>query len=284
MNTTFDKTSDLNLDGRSLCPGHAHVYPRAEDWCPDDRRCEACRESFWEGYQSAANLYSPYRNDTTLPSHLTEWKMRWTRDLIMASKTNRKRPYWDGYCMYAYDMLGRCQKYAEERESVLKARAAQDKLLGPREFTFTYSPAWFETDEQAQLAMKSAIDKLTKYYSKEIIEFHAVGEYTASGNSHIHAWYHLVGGRKISDKNFKRAWPRWNPKKKLGRGFEGGHHQAVNRLADFAGYIEKHLEESWLIVDINNADHEEEVDHEEEGTSTSQSTPASSLPSSQSNS
>jgi len=170
----------------------------------------------------------------------------------------------------SYVMERRREAYdsAERRESVLKGREKQDRELGPREFTLTYSPSWFDTDEEAQRAMKLAIERLTKYYKKEIIEFNAVGEYTAAGASHIHAWYHLTGGRKITDKSFKRAWPRWNPKKKLGRGFEGGHHQTINRLSDFSSYIEKHLEEAWLNISINNA-------YEEEDSSSSQSTGSS---------
>lgn len=133
-------------------------------------------------------------------------------------------------------------------------KANAESKLGPREFTLTYSPSWFENDDDAQTAMSEAIEKLTRYYANEIIEFHAVGEYGADRRSHVHAWYSLAGGRKITDKNFKRAYPRWNPKRKLGKGFEGGHHETIERISDFAGYAEKHLEEAWLKTSINNAD------------------------------
>lgn len=131
-------------------------------------------------------------------------------------------------------------------------KANAESKLGPREFTLTYSPSWFENDEEAQRTLKSAIDKLTRYYRSEIIEFHAVGEFGHDGRSHVHAWYHLAGGRKITDKNFRRAYSRWNPKRKLGKGFEGGHHETIERISDFAGYAEKHLDEAWLKVDITN--------------------------------
>jgi len=169
---------------------------------------------------------------------------------------------------YVMEKRGEAQESAGQRESVLKAREKLRDELGPREFTLTYSPTWFSSDEEAQRAMKAAIERLTRYYKKEIIEFNAVGEYTAAGASHIHAWYHLTGGRKITDKSFKRAWPRWNPKKKLGRGFEGGHHQTINRLSDFSSYIEKHLEEAWYSLTISNG-------NEEEDSSSSQSTGSS---------
>lgn len=132
-------------------------------------------------------------------------------------------------------------------------KANAESKLGPREFTLTYSPNWGWDDEEAQDRMKSAIEKLTRYYKNEIIEFHAVGEFGHDGRSHVHAWYHLVGGRKITDKNFRRAYERWNPKRKLGKGFEGGHHATIERISDFAGYAEKHLDEAWFTHNITNA-------------------------------
>lgn len=126
--------------------------------------------------------------------------------------------------------------------------------LGPWEFTLTYSPkehGWMA--EQAEEAMREAVERLCRYYADEIIEFHAVGERTQMGQPHVHAWYHLKGGRKITTKSFKRAYPIWNEKRKLGRGHEGGHHAPIKRTSDFAGYIEKDLDTSWLILNITNA-------------------------------
>lgn len=151
-------------------------------------------------------------------------------------------------------VLQRLEQATAKTEAQQKLRAQ----LGPREFTFTYSPSWFETDEDAQRAMESAIEKLTRYYKDEIIEFHAIGEFTRDGRSHVHAWYNLIGGRKITDKNFKRAYPHWNPKRKLGKGFEGGHHATIQRISDFHGYTEKHLDEAWLSIHIPNGPHQTE--------------------------
>jgi len=140
-----------------------------------------------------------------------------------------------------------------EQEEVHKNNTENAKQqLGAREFTLTYGDH-YTSPEQAKFAMEQAIERLTRYYKNEIIEFHAVGEYTKAGRPHIHGWYHLDGGRKITDKNFKRAYPIWNPKKKLGRGFEGGHHATIERVSDFHGYTEKHLEEAWHLTNITNA-------------------------------
>lgn len=165
----------------------------------------------------------------------------------------------------AIERLTRAQKHLEistdhEERRAKEALHRQNKAnakseLGPREFTLTFSPGThYPDDESAKGAMTAAIERLTRYYRNEIIEFHAVGEYTAAGRPHIHGWYHLSGGRKITDKNFRRAYPPWNPKRKLGKGFEGGHHQTIERVSDFAGYAEKHLEEAWHVTNITNAD------------------------------
>lgn len=117
--------------------------------------------------------------------------------------------------------------------------------LGAREFTLTYSPKWFD-DNEARMLMTKAIDKLMKYYKDEITQFRAVGEVGTNGLSHVHCFYKLTGGLKITDKNFKRAWSRWNPKKPLQRGFEGGHHATVKNESDFLGYIDKDVDTAWL--------------------------------------
>jgi hypothetical protein len=120
--------------------------------------------------------------------------------------------------------------------------------LGPREFTLTYSPKWFETDATARVHMRAAMDKLIKYHGNEITTLRAVGEVGTNGLSHIHCYYELMGGRKITDKNFKRAWKYWDPKKKHGKGFQGGHHAPVIRPSDFLGYIDKEIADAWLEI------------------------------------
>lgn len=142
--------------------------------------------------------------------------------------------------------------------------------LGPREFTLTYSPSWFD-DEEARSRMQLAIERLTRYYQNEIIEFHARGEVGRNGLSHVHCYYELKGGVKITDKNFKRAWPHWNPSKKLSKkGFEGGHHETVKVTADFKGYIEKDDAFNWLKVSIPEKQNANQEDLSQEARQSSQ--------------
>lgn len=168
-------------------------------------------------------------------------------------------------------------KYEREHARATNKANAESKL-GPWEFTLTYSPTehgW--NREEAKDAMRTACERLIRYYREEIEEFHAVGELTTSGQPHVHAWYKMDGGRRITTKSFKRAYPIWDEKRKLGNGHVGGHHAPVKRTSDFAGYIEKDLDTSWLILNITNApeaDVQEAHDSEDEVDQSSQDSTA----------
>lgn len=129
--------------------------------------------------------------------------------------------------------------------------------LGAREFTLTYSPKWF-SDEEARKQMTRAIERICKYYKdgdQRILKLRAVGEVGSNGLSHVHCFYQLLGGVKITDKNFKRAYPPWDPKIKQGpSGHKGGHHANVRHHADFLGYIEKEITGAWLDVIVGDED------------------------------
>lgn len=137
----------------------------------------------------------------------------------------------------------------EHRQNSRQTHAGHE--LGAREFTLTYSPKWM-SDSDARIEMTKAIDKICKYYKDEILELRAIGEVGANGLSHVHCFYKLRGGKKITDKNFHRAWKYWNPKKKIGHGFEGGHHANVKEESDFRGYIDKDADTAWLEKNVNN--------------------------------
>lgn len=143
---------------------------------------------------------------------------------------------------------------AKLREQRAGAKTHAGRELGAREFTLTYSPKWM-SDEEARDLMRKAISKLIKYYSDEVIQLRAVGEVGSNGLSHVHCFYKLRGGLKISDKNFKRAYKYWNPKKVTSRtGHEGGHHANVRVESDFQGYIDKDVEVAWMDVYFPESD------------------------------
>lgn len=153
------------------------------------------------------------------------------------------------YIIDYYDQLRQTRRKELSEQIASKNRYE----LGAREFTFTYSPKWFD-DSEARLQMSSAIQKLCKYYKDEIIQLRAIGEVGSAGLSHIHCFYKLKNGKKITDKNFTRAYKMWNTKKKTGpSGHQGGHHATVKNESDFSGYIDKDIESAWFEVNIDNA-------------------------------
>lgn len=250
--TNFDKLFPQNLTERAVAQG----MPSSEEG------------NYEEDYQRIKNLYcwESYRWS------VEDWKKH--LKLIHEAKhgfADRKTP---GGSAAIDDMVSAAYTREETRHEKSVAREKLQKELGAREFTLTYSPAWYSDDKDAQHAMEVAIERLTRYYKDEIIEFHAVGEYTKAGCSHVHGYYLLDGGKKITDKNFKRAWSHWDPKKKYNRGFQGGHHETIKRISDFAGYTEKHLEEAWLDIHITNAANEESTSDETRGEEDERTTPA----------
>lgn len=134
-----------------------------------------------------------------------------------------------------------------QREQAHK-RNAEKLHKGAWAFTLTYSPAkhgWGK--EEAQSAMREAIRRLRHYYRHEIEEFEAVGEWTQAGLPHVHGWYRLTAGKRMTTKNFKRAFPIWNPNHRMGKGHEGGYHEPAKSDSDYAGYIQKDLDDAWLV-------------------------------------
>ena len=148
-----------------------------------------------------------------------------------------------------YDIIQAFELLLQHDAIPRKPKAHRGYLLGAREFTLTYSPKWIN-DAQARVGMVKAMNKLCRYYQTSIIKLRAVGEVGSNGLSHIHCFYKLDGGLKMTDKNFKRAWKYWNPLKPLGRGFEGGHHASVKEEADFLGYIDKDILTAWYEINL----------------------------------
>lgn len=166
---------------------------------------------------------------------------RWRNDIMKYDPTDHHQ---------RYDFFQAYNGLIQNNAITVKTKKHRGYELGAREFTLTYSPKWMN-DAQARLEMKKAMNKLVKYYDGSIVKLRAVGEVGSNGLSHIHCFYKLQKGLKITDKNFKRAWKYWNPQKPLGKGFEGGHHATVKEEADFLGYIDKDILTSWFEINIS---------------------------------
>lgn len=153
------------------------------------------------------------------------------------------------------DDYDRWYRHRQSWEPARKIKKHAGHELGARIFTLTYSPKWFD-DATAREKMITAIERLLKYYRNEIVDFRASGEVGKNGLSHIHGYYLLKRGLKMTDKNFKRAWDHWNPNKKMnnsGTSFEGGHHDLCKQESDYAGYITKE-KDLWYEYNHINAD------------------------------
>jgi len=145
---------------------------------------------------------------------------------------------------------------------------------GVMAFTLTYSPTWGWTDAQAREHMETALSRIQHYYQNELLRFVAIGEVGKNGLSHVHGMYHLRGGRRVTTKNWKRAYPKWNPKVRVGSGFQGGYHAPVADPTNYIPYVEEDLRTAWVVVDTNNGSPTEnnpQVVQEEGRTSSSES-------------
>lgn len=265
-NTTDPRARDL--DGRSIapraeqgqefkCPGFGATYPAGNEYPAGHIACPwRIRDRHWCRLQDNRDtLRNLERYITRLEDEpLTEWNVeeQWrTAQRIGTLKA-----------LIAVDVAEHIaiKEKCDRLQLHATHKANAESKRGPWEFTLTYSPTkhgW--SHDEAKAEMRSAIERLTRYYREEIEEFHAVGELTQAGAPHVHAWYRLDAGRRITSKNFRRAYPIWNERVKIGRGHEGGHHEPVKRQADFDGYIEKHLDTAWLDIHITNEPRNEEA-------------------------
>jgi len=235
-------------------PGQPRIPPCGNEWCRDND-CMRPTYQRWVTRMPDTIAYHTQHGNTTALAYAVHNLARYQQAIDDHDRV--------------------CE--ARERQAIHAANAANAKTkLGPWEFTLTYSPkkhGW--SVDEAKDAMRTAMERLTRYYREELEELHATGEYTQAGHPHVHCWYRLTGGHKITTKSFKRAYPIWNPKHKTGpRGHEGGHHEPVKRTSDFAGYVEKDLHTSWLTYNITNEPDEAQASVSEAEDDASQDVPS----------
>lgn len=131
--------------------------------------------------------------------------------------------------------------------------AKNGRPKGSWELTLTYSPKWYQDDLEAQEAFRTAERKLLRTYADELEFYRSVGEFTSDGRAHLHILYRLGSGGKFTDKNLRRFYPHWNPKIKVGKGNQGGHHAVCKSVSDYHGYIQKELKTAWHDYTHNHA-------------------------------
>lgn len=177
---------------------------------------------------------------------------------------------------YRFQQIAIARDHIADREKQLRKKMVKNgKHKGYWELTLNYAPAWYQDDIEAQAALRTALDRLMRYYKNDLTELRATGEFTKDRRAHLHVMYQLQNGGKFTDKNLKRAYPHWNAKVKIGKGNQGGHHAPVDNEADFRGYIEKDLHDSWFQLTYPN---DQKVVSQEENESSPSSPPSPSSP------
>lgn len=130
--------------------------------------------------------------------------------------------------------VSRCEKHSSKVDS--------RKATPGTEFAFTltmppdYKPAK-PIEEAARLIMLNGWSADEPY--EKASQWAYVLEHTQQGTPHVHGVYKTETGRRISSKYFKRYWPLWDEKTKLGHGHKGGYHAKARHSESYAAYLEK---------------------------------------------
>lgn len=106
-------------------------------------------------------------------------------------------------------------------------------------FTLTMPPDYESKkpiEEVARLICENGMT--SKPYERPIMWAYVL-EHTEAGTPHIHGMYKMASGRRIENKYFKRYWPLWDEKVKLGHGHKGGYHQKARDEQSYDAYIQK---------------------------------------------
>jgi len=106
-------------------------------------------------------------------------------------------------------------------------------------FTLTMPPDYESKKPIEDVARLIVENGMTSKPYERPIQWAYVLEHTESGTPHIHGMYKMASGRRIEQKYFKRYWPLWDEKVKLGHGHKGGYHQKARHEECYDAYIQK---------------------------------------------
>lgn len=138
-----------------------------------------------------------------------------------------------------------CHGMEDKRPS--KSHTGNGAYQGIFAFTLTKS----DSDELSEEDMIKAVRKIMSQKScpvKQYAWYLEYGDPETKQHPHIHGLYETETGGRVEAKHFKRAWPIWNEKCKLGKGFRGGYHRPVRNNEAYSDYIRKDggLNESFI--------------------------------------
>lgn len=119
-----------------------------------------------------------------------------------------------------------------------KTHQGNGAFQGQFAFTLTKSP----DDPYTEFDMIKAVRKVMSQKScpvKSYAWYLEYGDSEKQTHPHIHGLYETETQGRIEAKHFKRAWPIWDEKSKLGRGHRGGYHRPVRSEEGYKDYIKK---------------------------------------------
>lgn len=119
-----------------------------------------------------------------------------------------------------------------------KTHSGNGAFQGAFAFTLTKSP----DDQYTEFDMVKAVRKVMSQKScpvKRYAWYLEYGDSEKQTHPHIHGLYETETSGRIEAKHFKRAWPIWDEKTKLGRGHRGGYHRPVRSEEGYTDYIKK---------------------------------------------
>lgn len=130
-----------------------------------------------------------------------------------------------------------------------KSHEGNGAYQGAFAFTLTKSPE----DNLTEFDMIKSVRKIMSQKScpvKRYAWYLEYGDNEEKTHPHIHGLYETESQGRIEAKHWKRAWPIWDEKTKLGRGHRGGYHRPIRSEEGYADYIKKDAgKNEWYNID-----------------------------------
>lgn len=144
--------------------------------------------------------------------------------------------WWNGTNTQRIQGFEKWQSHVRKMHEEKRSHKGNGTYRGPFAFTLTAS----DKDGYDEFDMIKAARRIMSQRSCPVFKYAWYLEYGKEGNRpHIHGMYETTDGGRIEAKHFKRAWPIWDEKTRLGAGFRGGYHRPVLSEEGYTDYIKK---------------------------------------------
>jgi hypothetical protein len=135
-----------------------------------------------------------------------------------------------------------CHPFIESNKKFVKD-SPKNKSVQNTQFAFTLTqppgyvkPGGMSIEESARKLLQHG---LTSKPEQKANKWAYVLEHTEQGTPHVHGVYSTESGKKIGDKYFKRYWPLWDTKRRMGQGHQGGYHAQARHNESYENYLTK---------------------------------------------